>query len=170
MDWIDLREKATELFKKYRYVLLVLLAGLFLMLLPEGDDSAEETQEPQQVVVQAEEKDLQDSLAEILGCIEGAGKVKVLLTQAAGEKTVYQTDEDISADGDSSNVRRETVIVSGSDRAEAGLVQQVNPPVYMGAIVLCQGADSPSVRLAIVEAVANATGLTTDKISVLKMK
>jgi stage III sporulation protein AG len=40
----------------------------------------------------------------------------------------------------------------------------------MGAIVLCQGADVPSVRLAIVDAVSKVTGLVANQISVLKMK
>jgi len=49
-------------------------------------------------------------------------------------------------------------------------VQQVNPPTYLGAVIVCQGADSASVRLAIVSAVGSVTGLSTDKITVLKMK
>jgi stage III sporulation protein AG len=36
--------------------------------------------------------------------------------------------------------------------------------------VICQGAADPAVRLAVVEAVADATGLGADRISVLKMK
>lgn len=170
MDWIELRQKAMEWIKKYRYALLVLLAGLFLMMLPDGKTDQEEAIPPQTEITEEAPKDLQDSLAEILSQIEGAGKVRVLLTQATGEQTVYQTDEDMSAEENTSDIRRETVIISGSDRAESGLVQQVNPPVYQGAIVLCQGADSAAIRLAIVEAVANATGLSSDKISVLKMK
>jgi len=42
--------------------------------------------------------------------------------------------------------------------------------LYRGAVVVCQGGDNASVRLAVVEAVSNATGLTSDRITVLKMK
>ena len=63
----------------------------------------------------------------------------------------------------------QTVIIS-SNREESGLIQQIHPPIYQGAIILCQGADSAAVRLSIVDAVANVTGLSTDKITVLKMK
>ena len=49
-------------------------------------------------------------------------------------------------------------------------MQQKLSPVYQGAIILCQGADSPSVRLAITQAVSKVTGLPTDRIAVLKMK
>ena len=101
--------------------------------------------------------------------ISGAGKVSVLLTQSAGEETVYQIDEEVSGSG-SDNSRRQTVLVSGTGREETGLIRQVRAPTYLGAVVVCQGADNASVRLAVVEAVKSATGLTADRISVLKMK
>lgn len=170
MDWVRIRDRAWEFLKKYRYVALVLLAGLILMLLPEGGEDRKEEQSQTVELQETQPTCLQDSLEDILSQIEGAGKVRVLLTEAAGERTVYQTDEDISTNAETSSVRRETVILSGSDRAENGLVQQVNPPTYLGAIVVCQGADRAAIRLAVVEAVANATGLTSDKITVLKMK
>lgn len=166
MDWVSIKSGAMTYLKKYRYVLLVLLAGIFLMALPEGKKEDSVPLETES----AAQPGLQESLAEILSQIAGAGKVQVLLTQSAGEQTVYQTDEDIAAGENTSDIRRQTVLVTGSSREEEGLVRQVNPPVYRGAIVLCQGADSAAIRLSIVEAVANATGLTTDKITVLKMK
>lgn len=162
MDWMKLKSSGMEAIKKYRYVLLVVLAGIILMALPEGK---EEQAEPEQTV-EASQPCLQEALANILSQIAGAGKVKVLLTEAAGEQTIYQTDEDYAG----SDIRRQTVLVSNTSREETGLVKQVNPPTYQGAIVLCQGADSARVRLSIVEAVSNATGLSTNKISVLKMK
>jgi len=39
-----------------------------------------------------------------------------------------------------------------------------------GCVVVCQGADSPGVRLDVTAAVAAYTGLGSDKISVFKMK
>ena len=70
----------------------------------------------------------------------------------------------------SERTKTSTVILSDSTRGQEGLVCQVNPPTYLGAVVLCQGADLPSVRLSITEAVSNATGLGYHKITVLKMK
>ena len=148
--------------KKYRYLLLILLTGLFIMLLPEGE---QETAVPVQTAeIQPEE--LETKLAEILSQISGVGRSKVLLTQAAGASTVYQTDSNL---GQSSS-RQDTVILSDGSREESGLVRQVNPPIYLGAIVVCQGADSANIRLAVVEAVKSVTGLSSDCITVLKMK
>ena len=169
MDWQELKYRAEEFLKKYRYVMLVLLAGLVLILLPSGEQK-QEAAVPFSESTPEQERDLQASLGQILSMIEGAGKVQVLLTEATGQRTHYQTDEDISTGESSSDTRKETVLITNGSRAESGLVRQVDPPVYQGAIVICQGADSAAVRLAIVEAVANATGLSSNRISVLKMK
>lgn len=167
MDWIGMKKTGMETLKKYRYVLLVVLIGIFLMVLPEKTEAVQPSaQEPP---VQ-EQEDLQEELSDILAKVSGAGRVELLLTCAAGEKTLYQTDDDLTSAENSRDARKKTVVVAGSGREEAGLVSQVLPPVYRGAVILCQGADSAQVRLSIVEAVSNATGLSTDKISVLKMK
>lgn len=168
MDWVGLKDKALQSVSKYKYALLVLIAGLALMLLPglAGEETPPSmTYETKPV----QQSDISQQLAVILSQIQGAGKVEVLLTQAAGEKTIYQTDEDISG-GENASTRIETVIVTDGDRNQSGLIQQVIPPSYLGAVVVCQGADRAAVRLAIVEAVMKVTGLGADRISVLKMK
>lgn len=166
MDGNELRKKITEVFQKYRYALLILAAGIILMLLPTTDPEASSQPQPEQLQSQVLSEDFETKLSRILSQMEGAGKVVVFLSQASGEKTLYQTDEDFT----SGDVRRETVLVTGADRAQEGLVLQINPPVYQGAVVLCQGADNAAVRLSITQAVANATGLGANQISVLKMK
>ena len=169
MDWVNVSSKCTDFIKKYRYVVLVLLLGLIFLILPDG--KSQKTEPPSEKPAETQPiRNLQDDLAEILSQIDGAGKVKVLLTQSAGEETVYQTDEDSSRGQDSGSTRRDTVLFSNAGREESGLIRQINPPIYQGAIVVCQGGGSPTVRLAVVQAVSNVTGLTFDCITVLKMK
>lgn len=151
---------------RYKYIFLIFLGGIVLMLFPTADSKKTE-QQTTQVQEQTETVRLEEQLSELLSQLAGAGKVQVLLTEATGQQTVYQENRDTSQ---SQTTKTSTVIVSGSTRGQEGLVCQVNPPTYLGAVVLCQGADLPSVRLSITEAVANATGLGYHKISVLKMK
>ena len=166
MDWLSLYQKGNALVKKYAYVWIVLVLGLILMLLP--NPKQEKQLHADDVPVDAVPvKNLADELGDILSRIEGAGKVQVLLTIEQGERIQYQYDEEQMSGGGQS---RQTVIISDSNKNQEGLIRQVNPPAYRGAVVLCQGADSAAVRLMIIEAVANATGLSTDRISVLKMK
>ena len=164
MDRMTVLVKAKVLFDKYKYVALVLLLGVFLMMLPGSKEEDEPVNEPQQ------QYDLSSELENILSNIDGVGRVDVLLTQSKGAETIYQTDEDRDISSDSESIRTETVIISGTDRGEYGLVRQEHPPGYRGALIVCEGADRPSVRLAVVEAVASITGIPTDRITVLKMK
>ena len=167
MDWMNIAGRATNLVGKYKYVLLILLLGILLMSLPEG---SKESIKPEISVPAPVYASKAEELEAILSQISGVGKVRVMLTEAAGSETIYQTDEDRSETSDSKNIRVETVIVSGSERTETGLVRTVVPPVYLGAIIVCQGGDSPAVRLSVAEAVSNVTGIGTDRITVLKMK
>ena len=93
-----------------------------------------------------------------------------MLTVAAGQETIYQTDEKHSVSSNESDTQISTVIVTDAQKQQVGLIHQVNPATYLGAIIVCQGADRPAIRLAIVDAVSKVTGLGADRISVLKMK
>lgn len=167
MDINAIGTKIKDSIKKYRFVILILAIGIVLMVLPtEKKEETQSTPATQTAVFD----DPTRELTQILSQIHGAGKVQILLTKGAGERTVYQTDEERDTTEENHAVRVETVIVTDKDRAQQGLVQQILAPEYRGAIVVCQGADDAAVRLAIIEAVADATGLGADRISVLKMK
>ena len=116
------------------------------------------------------EATLEEKLASILSQVDGAGKVQVILTAAAGEEIIYQTNNDLTSNDESNSTDVDTVTITDSERNQTGLIRQVNPPIYQGAIVVCQGADDPTVQLAIVDAVSKLTGLGANRISVLKMK
>lgn len=153
---------------KYKYFFLILLAGILLMLLPMGERKTSAV--PAAIPTETEVLTLQEQLSALLSQMDGAGKVQVLLTQASGEKTIYQTNEDSTSAERSETSRTDTVILTDSSRNQTGLVCQVDPPTYLGAVVLCQGAENSTVRLAITQAVSNATGLGYHKITILKMK
>ena len=103
-------------------------------------------------------------LEAILSAIDGAGTVRVLLTEESGRQTLYQTD----VQSDETRRTEDTVLIEDAERRETGLVRQTLEPQYRGAVVLCDGADSNAVKLAIVEAVGCVTGLGADRICVLK--
>ncbi len=161
-----LKQKLTEFLRRYRYAALVVLCGILLMLLPTSKDepAAEKTQ------TGPVQQDTALELEQILAQISGVGKIQVMLSISRGEQTLYIFDEDGTVSADTQSSRREAVLVTGQDRVQSGLVSQVIGPVYQGAIVVCQGGDLPAVRLQVVEAVCDVTGLTADKVTVLKMK
>ena len=166
MEISQLKNKAHSLFTKYKYVAIILIAGIVLMLLPGG--SKDEAPIKEQTTIHIDVT-LDEVLSQMLSKVHGAGRVEVMLNVSQGEKTIYQVDEDLSEGDSSSSNQTQTVVLSDSQRNEFGLVQQINPPTYLGAIVLCQGADNPVVKLALVDAVSKITGLNANQISILKM-
>ena len=133
---------------KYKYVLIILLAGLILLLLPTGSRTKAKTaqaaavsEQTQPQTIQAEEQ----RLTTLLQQINGAGQVQVLLSYCCSAERELATD----------------------DSGEAVELKTVSPQ-YLGAVVVCDGADSPQVQLAVTQAVAQFTGLSTDHISVLR--
>lgn len=159
------KQRINALLGKYKYPILVALVGLGLMLLPSEQEPTEPVEPPRAV-----ERSLEEKLEALLGRIEGAGQVSVLLTEKEGSQTLYQTDSQTDSDDSGSRRTDDTVLIEDENRTESGLVRQTLGPVYRGAVILCQGADDPSVKLAVVEAVRCVTGLGADQISVQKMK
>ena len=96
--------------------------------------------------------------------------MSVLLTEQTGSETSFQTD--ISSDEQEQSAREsaDTVIAEDASRHEHGLVRRADAPIYRGAVIACQGAGSPQIRLEVIEAVRCVTGLRSDQISVVKMK
>ncbi len=162
MDRIVLKKSLQIWIGKYRIVILILLVGFLFLCFP----TQEEKQEQKITEATPKQESLEDALGRILTNIAGAGKVEVLLTELHGESILYQSNENRSGD----SMRSETVILTNGSREEAGLVRQVDPPVYQGALVVCEGAGNANVRLSIVQAIMSLTGLTSDRITVLKMK
>lgn len=162
MDINNIKNKLLPFVQKYKYVVLIILLGIIMMLIP-GKKKTTAVSAPVQYVNQ---QSVQDDLESILSHVKGAGKVKVMLIEATGSETIYETNYDQSE----TDSKKQTVTITDSNRNESGLVKQINPPRYGGAVVLCQGAGNSQVRLAIIDAVSKVTGLGADKIAVLIMK
>ena len=160
MDLESGKRQFISYIKKFQYFLIILAVGVVVMLIPSAETEKEAPITPE-ISIQS---DLEGELEEILSQISGVGKTEVLLTEFSGSETIYQSDSGHNLSGS------DTVILTDSNRSQYGLVRQVLAPVYKGAVVVCKGADSASVRLAVVDAVMRATGLSSDCISVLKMK
>ena len=159
-----LKEKLKSLVK-YKYVLFVILIGVVLMLLPNKTTRKAEPAETTISEVNEEER-----IQNILQMVHGAGRVAVYLKTERSEQYIYQTDNDTSSATDRNDQSKDTVLVTDSERNQSGLIQTVLTPKYAGAVIVCDGADDAYVKLSIVDAVSKATGLGSDKISVLKMK
>ena len=163
MDRIS-SSKIMSLLKKYKYILIVLAVGCLLLLWPDGktQTSASHGVDTQTFDVEA----LEHRMEQVLSKISGVGDVTVLLTvKNSGEKTFASDVEYREENGEVEENVKTVVISTGSGTEEVVVSIQTNP-VFLGALVVCDGGDDPQVRLLITKAVAALTGLGTDKIAV----
>lgn len=159
-----------KIWDRYKYAALVALIGAGLLLWP-GLGEPKAVSQPRQESRNAQStQDIQQEMEEILGAISGVGQVKVMLTvDSDGERQLAQ-DTQLSYSGDTAapedySRKSETVLVDGSGGDEAVVVRTMYP-TYRGALVVCQGGGRAEVRLAVTEAVAALTGLSTDRVTV----
>ena len=155
----------SELWKKYKFVLLVVLVGIILMLLPVSSQTKETEENKSQIPQESFDlAAMEQRMEEVLGKIDGVGKLRLMLTLQSGTRLTLA--EDTQRDQD--RTQRETVTLNrGSGNQEIVITNRFYP-VYQGAVVVCQGADSSAVRLAITETVQALTGLPSDRIMVAK--
>lgn len=164
----DKRKWLKGLIEKHRslvYPVLVLAVGVFLLLLPgKGEDTT--TQIPEQTDFSLQE--FTASVEQLLSRIDGAGKLTLQLSLETDGTWSYLYDLQNSQDETSETIQKETVLVDRDGDQEPITLERVYPE-FRGAVVVCQGADSSRVTLAIKEALSSLTGLGMDKIKVLKM-
>ncbi len=154
--------------EKYKYVALVILAGLALLLWPDRQEPSR--QAPSAQPLSAEE--LQKDMEEVLGKIAGVGQVQVLLTvEADGERQLAQNTE-LRYSGDTASPEKyertsEIGMKDGINGDEPMIIRTLYP-TYRGALIVCQGGDSADVKLAVTAAVTSLTGLSSDRVTVAK--
>ena len=98
MIWQIKREKWEQLWKKYRFVLLILLGGVVLMLLPTSSDDAVQAAEVPRENFSLEATE--QRMEEILSHIDGTGKLQLMLTLKSGTQLQLAEDTDRSVDGE----------------------------------------------------------------------
>ena len=153
---------------QYKYVLIVIIAGIILLLWPTeerkqdtGTDGTADVRETFDLEA------LEEKLSKTLSKVEGAGEVTVTLTIKSGMEQVLASDRTTSVSERSSSVEESTVLVNSGGGQETVLLTQ-KYPTFQGALVVCEGGDNVEIRLLMTQAVSALTGLGTDRITVCK--
>lgn len=172
-----MREKVFDFMKQHRPMILVLLIGLLLMMFPNSCQKAERIKESQSELDFSLES-FQKEIESILESGEGIGRVRVMLTQKTTASHIYAEEtrltgreqqngenEDHNYDQD----RKPSIISDGSGKEIPITIKQVFPE-FLGAVVVCDGAESAHVKSFITETVSALTGISYDRIAIIKMK
>ena len=147
--------------KQAVWILLALGAGLLLLLPRKQAEASAQEESGFSFSLEAEEKRIENALSRI----EGAGKVTVVLTMEASEEREYarNTDSDLQSEGERDRSEERSEIARVGDGA---LTVKIAYPRYRGALIVTEGSGS-ALKLAVTQAVAALTGLSTDRITVV---
>ena len=162
------KEKLISYVKKYKYVALVVLVGVVLMLLPSGKGEQQDTVEPVNVSEGYSLAETERRMEQVLGRIRGVGQVQVMLTLKSGSSLQLAENRSDSLRDTEARQERDVVTLNRGSGYQDVVVTRETYPIYLGAVVVCQGAGSSGVRLAVTEAVAALTGLPADRITVVQ--
>ena len=121
---------------------------------------------PQAPALTAMEKQMEQTI----GCIQGVGRVKVMLTLKSGTALELASDGGDTLRDTESKTDRQVVKLNRGSGIQDVVVTRRTYPTFQGAVVVCDGASASAVRLAVIQAVSVLTGLSSDRISVVQWK
>ena len=169
--------------KKQEKWLLLLLVGILLLVISfptkqkttgESGGTVSETEADPE----AYERWLERRVEQLLGSMEGIGKVKVMVTLEAGSEAVLQTDTSVEEkqvqETDSSggtgltkekNQSVQTVLTGSGDTPY--VVKELTPKVS-GIVIMAQGGENPQKAAEITAAMEALFGVPAHKIKVLE--
>lgn len=180
VDIENIKKTFAQFTKKNKTAVILLVMGVILIMLSgteKGDDNNEKDMGDSGAWITSYSlEETEKKLSEILKGISGVGRVEVMLTLKTGVERVLAQNESTSkytlGEEENSEKREEkdisVVIVDTEGNEETVTVKYIFPE-YLGALIVAEGADNASVRLAITQAVTSVTGLPIGNITVLNM-
>lgn len=174
--------------KLKRYIAVVFACGILILSFSEKLPKGQTTSENKTDEKITEESEIYSSdeterkLEEIFSQIEGAGRVKVMITYKSGSEKVLATEtknsEDSSEENDSGgktkvskSVYSEVKMAYSSETMSGGkpIVVKENTPEIEGIVVVAQGGGDVLVKEAISKAAQALFNVPAHKVEVLKM-
>lgn len=171
-------QKIAEKLKNDRKMTVMLILGVIgVILILISEFIAEKPKNTDNEQVQSSffdyESDIENRLCDIISQINGAGRVNVMVTLKSGEEKKYAYNEVFQAKNDEnssdSKTENEYVVIDGEKGDECVLLKTEFPEIQ-GVIVVCDGGDNSVIKNDITNAVSALLNISTNNISVIKMK
>ena len=158
--------------EKYKYMAVFVVLGIFLITFPTGDKKDDEVNAQKEYTLDV--KEFERKIADTLSECDGVGRVEVVLSIDSGSEYIYANESRKSSRSDektneSDSDIKPSIMSEGSGKESPVLIKEIYPE-FRGAVVVCDGAASAKIRVEVSSAVAALTGLSSDKISIIKMK
>lgn len=172
--WMKENKKAT----------IFLLAGLLLLVLAiptKGKGTKENKNNFETLEEEDYCKELEDKMEEILGKVEGVGKVQVMITLKNSKEQVVNKDAPLSSsktveekegeksESESIEQGEETILVNMDGDSVPYVIKEYSPKVE-GVLIIAQGGDDPAIKAELMEAATVLLNVPSHKVSILKME
>ncbi len=164
--------KVLDTLRQYKYVVLTAALGIFLLLLPSSEEKAADTGTVPTVAERFDRAALQSEMEDILSSLDGVGRLSLMLTVDGGSEYELAQDETaarkFSGTESGEQSRSSETVVLGSGSGAEVVITRSRYPRFLGALVVCEGGDRADVQLKVTQAVGALTGLSSDRITVVK--
>lgn len=158
--------------KKVKIICAVGLVGIILIAMSslfQTDKSKSNVEDDTAVDYSSYSKETEQKLTDIVSSISGVGECKVMITFETGSENVYATDSETKSDDNSADDKSEYVLYNSSNGEKALLIKEKYPAVG-GVSIVCDGGDDETVREAIINTVTSLFNISTNRVSVSKIK
>ena len=162
-------EKLTEFIvklkkdKKTALIIFTAILGMLLILFSgtptEKNEKASESKTEE--MIEWEEK-----LQKLLSSVEGAGRVKVMITYETSDEEVFAYNKDESFRENEEKFSSDYILVENNG-SETGLKLKTVYPEVKGVAVVCDGADDPVTKEQIISVISALFDISTKNISVV---
>ena len=182
---INIKEKLKNLCRKENLLVIGLVGAILLVISwPTGQKDTDVAKKTEKVTVEKNEvtdkESMERKLEDVLGQVDGVGRVKVLITyKSSSEKVILQdmetdstTEEEIdgtqSRKSSGKNIREETVY----DKTDAGetpyVIKEIEPEIE-GVLVAAEGGGNSQTAKNISDAIMALFNIEAHKIKVMKL-
>lgn len=150
-----------------KFLICLGIAGLGLLLLSELRPAEPMTKTESSAAASTEvslyEQQLEQRLALLISQMDGAGETQVMVTLSSSEEAVYALDT--QQKGEDGSIETHVILGDGS-----ALCETTYSPTVSGVAVVCEGGSDITVVARITEMLSALLDLSTNRISVQKMK
>ncbi len=178
--------KSSDKGRKIQMLILMILIGVLIVMFTNNLLKTSEPASAQLIDTSSGSSQTisrEDSqMEEILSQIQGVGKVKVMITYENTGKNIYAVDVNETLDLEEQKTGADRVVTKkNEDKKTTVVFNQINgqrTPLYedtmaanvRGVLVVAEGANDPSVRSQILNAVRVLTGVELHKIAICPYK
>lgn len=150
--------------KKIQYFFIILLSIIILITFTFSFSKKEKTND---VIVGVSEyvTSLEKKLEQVLGKVDGAGKVSVAITLESGMETVLAMETIIKETSTGKEITNTPIIVNGKT-----VVLKENYPKITGVLIVAEGANNFFVLSKIQQATVSLLDININQIEILTMK